>query len=208
MTPTIDHLVYATPNLESGIAEIEALTGVAAMAGGHHPGLGTRNALVGLGKDCYLEIIGPDLEQADFEGVRPFGIDKLSKGALVTWAARCQGLDQWVAKAKKQGVDLGSVIAMSRETPQGDHLKWALTFVANENAKNVIPFFIDWGESPHPSAACPEGASLVDLVLEHPDLSAIQATLEVLHLNTSVQTASQPGMRAMIECPRGIVELS
>jgi len=41
----IDHLVYATPDLDLGIATIERLLGVRATAGGRHPGAGTRNAL-------------------------------------------------------------------------------------------------------------------------------------------------------------------
>jgi hypothetical protein len=34
----VDHLVYATPDLNRGIEEIEKLLGVRAMAGGQHPG--------------------------------------------------------------------------------------------------------------------------------------------------------------------------
>ena len=42
----LDHLVYATPDLNLGIETIDKLLGVRATAGGQHPGLGTRNALV------------------------------------------------------------------------------------------------------------------------------------------------------------------
>ena len=56
----VDHLVYATPDVEQSVAELEARLGVRASPGGQHLGLGTYNALLALGEACYLEIVGPD----------------------------------------------------------------------------------------------------------------------------------------------------
>ncbi len=59
----IDHFLWATPDLEAGVRRFQDLSGVAPVMGGSHMGQRTRNYLVSLGRGCYLEIIGPDLEQ-------------------------------------------------------------------------------------------------------------------------------------------------
>ena len=52
----IDHVIYATRDLERAAARLEAELGVAAVAGGRHDGLGTHNRIVPLG-DGYLELL-------------------------------------------------------------------------------------------------------------------------------------------------------
>ena len=46
----IDHLIYGAPDLEMGMATVEALLGVRPALGGKHIGIGTHNALAALGE--------------------------------------------------------------------------------------------------------------------------------------------------------------
>src|SRR3954470_18657507 len=52
----IDHVIYATADLDAAAARIEAELGLRALGGGRHEGLGTHNRIVPLG-DGYLELL-------------------------------------------------------------------------------------------------------------------------------------------------------
>lgn len=203
----IDHLVYATPDLEAGIAQVERLLGVKAIPGGQHPGGGTRNALVRLGKKSYLEIIGPDPNQPKPPQPRRFNIDELKAPRLVTWAAKGADLEAIVKRAASHGVELGLVQSGSRKRPDGLLLSWRLTVSAALTGDGLIPFFIDWGETPHPAAALREGCSLVAVRAEHPDASRIREQLSTLGLSLRVDSGSAPAIIATIRTPGGSVDL-
>ena len=203
----IDHLVYGTTDLARGVSEIEKLLGVVPTPGGQHPGGGTRNALVSLGPGSYLEIIGPDPDQPQPTGPRVFGLDTLTASRLVTWAAKGTGLDRLHAQARRQGVPLGAVESGSRRRPDGMMLTWQLTDPSTAIADGIVPFFIDWGTSQHPATAAAKGASLVSLRAEHPDPRSVERMLRILGLDLAVVPGARPALVAVIDSPRGRVEL-
>ena len=203
----VDHLVYATPDLSRGVEEIEALTGVRATPGGRHPDFGTQNALLALGPAAYLEIIAPDPELPDPAMPRPFGIDTLRASRLVTWAANCRDIHQIGQAAAACGVALGEVLDGRRQRPDGVTLSWRFTNPYAMIAGGVVPFFIDWGQSPHPAGAAKPGLALLDLHAEHPDPVPVRAFLQHLHLDLAVHEGPQPALVARIAGPAGVVEL-
>jgi len=203
----VDHLVYATPDLDRGIGEIKKLLGVRASPGGRHPGRGTRNALLALGPATYLEIIAPDPEQPPPQTPRPFGIDDLKEPRLVAWAAKGDHLDQLTREAARKGVQLGEVISGSRQRPDGVALSWRYTNPGVRLADGIIPFFIDWGESPHPARTAAGGLSLIELRAEHPDAGRVERMLHALGLALPVRRSPGLALIAVINGPRGRVEL-
>lgn len=203
----VDHLVYGTTDLNRGVEEIEKLLGVRATAGGQHPGRGTRNALVALGPTAYLEIIGPDPEQPPPKEPRPFGLDGLKESKLVAWFVRSGDLESLRREAVRKGVPLGEVRSGSRRRPDGVELQWKVTDPSARVADGIVPLFIDWGDSPHPARTASKGATLVSLRAEHPEVSDVRRMLRNLGVDLSVKRGQRPQLIAIIEGPRGRVEL-
>ncbi len=207
MLAAIDHLVYACPDLEAGIEEIKRLLGVRASPGGSHPGWGTCNALVSMGPTAYLEIIGPDPAQPDYDQPRVFGVSELAPPKLVTWAAKGDELEGLRGLNLGDGASIGEVFAGSRDQPDGTTLCWRLTNPFTVLGDGLVPFFIDWGDSPHPAGAAVQGATLVALRAEHPNPEGIRLMLEQLELELPLSAGPEPALVATIEGLKGQVEL-
>jgi len=176
----IDHIVLATPDLATTVADIAERLGVAPVPGGAHVGRGTYNALLGLGGHTYLEIIGPDPAQPEPAHPRPFGIDELERSRLVAWCvAPRRPLESVVSDAIESGFDPGPIESMSRRRPDGVVLEWRLTFPPS-GPDSVLPFLIDWRDSPHPTTDLPIGGQLVGLDLVHPSPRRIDSILTAI----------------------------
>lgn len=203
----VDHIVLATPDVDDTADRLSITFGVRAVPGGRHPDWGTRNALFALGDDVYLEIVGPDLEAPAPEAPRPFGIDDLSAPRVATWAVKGRSLDALVVEARSSGIDLGEVHRRTRRRPDGALLGWSMTASTAPRADGIIPFFIDWGVSPHPATTSPRCGTLVGLRARHPEAAQVRAMLKSLGLDLHVESGEAARLIATIETPRGRIEL-
>ena len=194
-------------DLEREIQRFEKLVGIRPIQGGRHPGEGTWNALLGLGHGQYLEIIAPDLSQSHLPQPRWFGLDSLVSPHLITWAAKVTALDHLAASARDAGVSLGEIRAGRCELSDGRVLSWRLTYPEMRGGNGIVPFLIDWDDSPHPSETAPGGARLVGLRAEHPAPDAIIDQLRRLGLELQVTFGPTPVLIATLETPRGTVDL-
>ncbi|MEV0634363.1 VOC family protein [Streptomyces sp. NPDC050619] len=200
----LDHLVLATPDLAATVGDFARRTGVTPAPGGVHVGLGTRNHLVSLGGTRYLEIIGPDPEQVTPGQPRPFDVDQLAAPRVLTWAISPPDLDAAVAAARAAGYDPGHIHPMSRRRPDGTLLEWRLTDGDTAHPSGLVPFLIDWGSSPHPTAADLPATPLLALSASAPDPDEIRPLLSAV--GTSLELASGPvGFSFTVDTPRGPV---
>ncbi len=207
MSGQVDHLVYAVPDLDGAVEELENRLGVRAAPGGKHPGEGTRNALIGLGPDCYLEILARDPDQPLPSRPLWLGVEGRTTPRLTAWAVKADRLEALVHRAQEAGVRLGAVESGSRRRPDGVALHWEFTDPHVLVAEGLVPFFIDWGSSPHPAATAPQGATLVALRAEHPNPAGVAALLRGLGLRLPVTKGDRAALVAHLETPGGVVEL-
>lgn len=203
----VDHLVYGTQDLDSTVDRLERVLGVRASYGGQHAGKGTRNALLSLGPAVYLEVLAPDPLQPDPVGPRWCGLDDVTTPRLVTWAAKARNLRSLAERAARYKIPLGAAQEGSRRLPDGSELRWRLTNPDRLIADGLVPFFIDWGTSPHPAASAPQGLRLVGLRAEHPDAISVGRMFDGLGLEIPVSDGPAPALIATIQTPGGIVEL-
>jgi len=202
----VDHLLLGVPDLEAGMKWFEEKTGVRPAAGGSHPGRGTRNALVSLSGRHYLEIIAPDPAQAGVANEMADSLKKLTAPRLVTWAAASPHLEDTLSRLDAGKVPHSPALPGARKRLDGRELSWRTAGVESEFG-DMIPFFIDWGATPHPSADAPPGARLVALRFRHPRPEALRAELSRLGIAAEVTQAAQPGLSARLETPRGPLTL-
>ena len=133
----IDHVIYATADLDEAAARVESELGLSVVPGGRHEGHGTQNRIVPLGGG-YLELMAvADQNEA---ATSPIG------GALqARLADRGDGLWAWaiaVDDVRQAGDRLG--LPVTEITRQG--LTARLVGVAEALPNPVLPFFIERDE--------------------------------------------------------------
>lgn len=202
----VDHLVYATPDLDRTLDTLERYLGVRATPGGRSPGRGTRNALISLGTASYLEIVAPDPREPQ-PSQPPWWMHDLREARIVQWSVKGTELEQLRANALKHGVPLGEVMSGSRLRPDSVLLTWRFTSPRTPIADGIVPFFMDWGTSPHPALSSVQGVRLVRLRAEHPDERRVRDMLGELGLDLQITRAPKPALIATLKGPRGTIEL-
>lgn len=194
----LDHLLFGAPALDVGVREVTARLGVAPAPGGVHPTMGTTNALLSLGGGVYLEVLAPAPGHTELRG---FGqeLAGLQTPALVNWAARASDLEAVAAAATAAGLAPFGPVPGSRRTESGDLLEWRMLLIGGHDFGTFIPFFIDWGATPHPSITSPAGPRLLRFSVAHPRAAELSGLYRALGLEIEVAEGANPRFTAEIE---------
>lgn len=203
----LDHIIWGAPDLESAVALFARLTGVTPSAGGSHPGFGTRNRLVGLGDGVYLEILALDPDQ-EARSPRARQLQALHGPGLITISLRSDDLALVRDRAAAAGLDTPAPTPMGRVRPDGVALNWEILTPVHTGFGDLLPFFIDWGRSPHPSADAASGCRLKSLTALHPDVDALRGFFDAIGVAVPVARSHAEGFIAVLDTPRGDVILT
>ncbi len=177
-TARLDHIILGCADLDAGVDELGERLGITAAAGGRHAGLGTRNALAGLGNGVYLELLAPDpgqsatplsSELSALSGITPFH-----------WALRCDALADVGRHAVTLGLPAGDIVAGRRAAADGTVLEWQLLFLAGDGTDATTPFFIDWQGTTPPGETLEPLAGIAAFEIAGPAADTCNALLTAL----------------------------
>ncbi len=203
-----DHIVYAVPDFDQAIHDLEEKLGIKPVIGGRHLLRGTKNALLNLGNICYLEILAIDHENTSFIGQRWMGMDLITQPTITRWAIQTNEIEKHSHILKKQDQELGNIADGERKTSEGETLKWKMTLPLPIPEIDVIPFLIDWSSSDfHPTDRLETGCSIHSISLYHPQPEMIETLLKKLTLKMKVSFAAAPKINIQISGKNGIIEL-
>ncbi len=146
----VDHVVYAAERdgLRATAQRLAKRIGVEPVDGGVHPRFGTRNIILPLAHERYVEVV----EVLDHPAS-----DKAPFGQVVRARSACGGgWLGWVVRVDdiaEQEKRLGREAAQgNRHRPDGVELRWKQLGIKGLQADPQLPFFVQWEPGvPHPS---------------------------------------------------------
>jgi hypothetical protein len=180
----IDHVIWATADLDDAAERLERSHGLRAGGGGRHDGMGTHNRIVPLGRG-YLELLAvADAEEAAGSALGRAVTERLAGvgEGLMGWAVVTDDVSAVAARLRRELVEIRRQGFVGR-----------LTGVAEAMAEPCLPFFIERGRDvPAPGAGGDAGG------LRWVEVAGDEARLAAWLGGEELQVRVQPGPPALL----------
>lgn len=210
----LDHLSFAAgpDGLASTAQRIGGLLGKDFVDGGVHPRFGTRNMILPLAGNTYLEIV--EVLDHPASDKAPFGQAVRARSALGGgWLGWVVAVDDITVVEQRLGRE---AVIGSRHRPDGTELRWKQIGVHGLIADPQLPFFIQW-DTPaelHPSAGADPSFSLACLeIAGDPHRvsewlgETVEAPLEDVKVDWAAPNGTPGIVAAQFQTPSGLVRL-
>jgi hypothetical protein len=146
----VDHVSYAAEadGLTATAQRLAEKLGVAAVDGGIHPRFGTRNMIIPLAQERFVEVVSvldhPASDKAPFgQAVRACSE---AGGGWLGWVVSVDDMSEAEQRLGR------AAVAGGRRRPDGVELRWRQLGVKGLMADPQLPFYIQWEDrSVHPS---------------------------------------------------------
>lgn len=207
-TRQIDHIVYAVPDLEKSVDHLEKLLGVRPLPGGIHSTKGTKNALLNLGNQCYLEILAVDESNSDVKGPRWMGVDLITTPKITRWSLKSDRMiaDQKVLQSYKK--ELGEIQGGQRKMSSGALIQWEMILPLAAPEVDILPFMTDWSQSStHPTDKMPQQCTLMAIDFTHPEPEMIEEYFLKMDIESGIVFNQNQSIHITLQTPNGIVAI-
>jgi len=203
----IDHLMYIAPNRLEEKARITEALGIEAVEGGSHKDLGTSNALLSLGGRQYLEIAGIDEGSEADPLVKQFFFSQ-PYSDILTYAVETFNAEEKREELIAQGFKVSEIFSEARTLPSGEKLSYRGFTVDGGEFRGLVPFFMDWDESPQPGLTSPKGAKLKSFLALTSDPDGLREIYNKMGIKVPVQYSNKPGLVATISTAEKTIVLN
>lgn len=143
----LDHLSYAAPHdqLVDVVQRLGSRIGAAFTDGGIHPRFGTRNFVLPLKNNHYIEVVCPlEHPAADSSAFGRAVTQRASEGGgWLTWVVSTEDIAPVESRLGRNAIE------GSRKRPDGVELKWKQIGILGTLEDSQLPFFIQWLSSEH-----------------------------------------------------------
>jgi hypothetical protein len=210
----LDHLSYAAgpEGLAACAQRLGGALGAGFSDGGIHPRFGTRNFVLPLAGECYVEVVEA-LDHPAAEAA-PFGVAVRERaeagGGWLGWVIAVEDITPIEARLGRAAAD------GHRRRPDGFDLRWKQIGVRDSAANPQLPFFIQWhSDTAHHPGTPGSRITLRELLIAgEADTVEVHLGLSPQHLLNGVDVqwlepdAEDSGVLAAIfETPRGSIRI-
>lgn len=210
----LDHIIFAAG--PGGIPEttrrLGEHLGEAFREGGIHPRFGTRNSILPLAGDTYLEVV--EVLDHPASDKAPFGQAVRARSALGGgWLGWVVAVDDIAPHERRLG---RQAVHGNRHRPDGTELLWKQLGVRGLQSDPQLPFFVEWesDDSMHPSQGTTGKISLAALEIAGDPVRVsewlgqpVEKPLEDVKVEWVAPNGTPGIIAAQFETPFGLVRL-